>query len=143
MAYKTIASLVKLTSVDYKDFGKCRNRIQQKSWSKIDSNHLDIKHKVCKEGDKRDFRLIQNLTMGEANSNQFMTLRNRLVIAAENIARDENWTPSLLPSMSKGMDEQYKLVHKVVEVMDRENKKICVTLPQYNMDKPEGFCLQI
>ena len=45
--------------------------------------------------------------------------------------------------MSKDIDEQFKLAHKVVEVVDRANRKICVTLPRYNIDKPESFCPQI
>ena len=33
------------------------------------------------------------------------------------------------------MDEQLKLAHKVIELVDRSNRKICVTLLQYNVDK--------
>ena len=67
MDYNTIASLEKLNCTNYKDFGKCQNTIQHFSWSKLDSNYLDIKHKVCKKDDKKEFRLVQNLTMGEAD----------------------------------------------------------------------------
>ena len=38
--------------------------------------------------------------------------------------------------MSKDMNEQLKLAHKVVDVVDRTNRKICVTLLRYNVDKP-------
>ena len=41
------------------------------------------------------------------------------------------------------MDEQLKLAHKVVDVVDRANKKICVTLLQYNVDKPESSYAQV
>ena len=77
-------------------------------------------------------------TMGEADFNQFMRLRNQLVNAAENFAREENLTPVLIPTMSRYMDEQLKLAHKVVDVVDRANRKICVTLLRYNVDKPES-----
>ena len=40
--------------------------------------------------------------------------------------------------MSRDMDEQLKLAHKVIDVVDRANKKICVTLLRHNMDKPES-----
>ena len=30
--------------------------------------------------------------------------------------------------MSKGMDEELELAHKVVDVVDRANRKICVIL---------------
>ena len=81
--------------------------------------------------------------MGEACSNQFMRLRNLLVIAAENFATEENLTPVLIPTMSKGMDEQRKLAHKVVDVVDRADRKICLTLLRYNVDKPESSYAQV
>ena len=64
-------------------------------------------------------------------------MRNQLVKAAENFAREENLTPVLIPTMSKDMDEQLKLAHKVVDVVDRTNGKICVTLLRYNVDNPD------
>ena len=76
--------------------------------------------------------------MGEADFNQFMRLRNQLVNAAENFAREENLTPVLMPTMSRDMDEQLKLAHKVVEVVDRTNRKIFVTLLRYNVDNHES-----
>ena len=118
MAYNTTASLDKLTCTDYVDFGKCQDRFGRFSWSKNDSNYLDVKLKVFKKNDKRKFRLVQNLTMGEADFKQFMRLRNQLVNAAENFAKVENLTPVLIPTMSRDMDEQLKLAHKVVDVVD-------------------------
>ena len=40
--------------------------------------------------------------------------------------------------MSKDMDEQLKLTHKVVDVVDRANRKICVTLLRYNVNKADS-----
>ena len=45
--------------------------------------------------------------------------------------------------MSKDMDEQPKLAHKVVEVVDPANRTICVTLLRYNVDKPESSYAQV
>ena len=135
MAYNTTASLGKLTSTDYVDFGKCQDRVGQFSWFKIDSNYLEVKLKVFKKDYNKEFRLVQNLIMADADFDQFMRLRNKLVNAAENIAREENLTPLLIPTMSKDLDEQLKLAHKVVDVVDRANRKICVTLLRYNVDK--------
>ena len=143
MAYNTTASLDKLTCTDYVDFGKCQDRFGQFCWSKIDSNYLDVKLKVFRKDDKKEFRLVQNLTMGEADFDQFMRLRYQLVNAAENIAPEKNLTPVLIPTVSKDMDEQLKLAHKVVDVVDRANRKICVTLLRYNVDKPEGSYAQV
>ena len=51
---------------------------------------LDVKLKVFKKGDNKVFRLVQNFTMGEADFNQFVRLRNQLAIAARNFARKDN-----------------------------------------------------
>ena len=143
MAYDTTASLDKLTSTDYVDFGKCQDRFGQFSWSKKDSNYLDVKLKVFKKDEKKEFRLVQNLALGEADFNQFMRLRNQLVNAAEYFAREENLTPALIPTKSKDMDEQLKLAHKVVDVVNRANRKICETLLRYNVEKPESSYAQV
>ena len=143
MAYNTTASLDKLTCTDYVDLCKCQDRFGRLFWSKNDSNYLDVKLKVFRKDDKKEIRLVQNLTMGEADFKQFMRLRNQLVNAAENFAREENLTPVLIPTMSKDMDEQPKLAHKVVEVVDRANRKICVTLVRYDVDKPESSYAQV
>ena len=122
---------------DLDDFLGCKN----------DSKYLDVKLKVFKKDDNTEFRLVQNLTMGEAGFNQFMRLRNLLVIAAENIAREKDFSLVLIPTMSyityKDMDERLKLAHKVVDVVDRANRKICVTLLRYNVDKPESSYAQV
>ena len=81
--------------------------------------------------------------MGEADFNQFMRLKNQLVLVENNFARDEDFSPVLIPSKSKDMDEQHKLVKKVVDVVDRAKREICMTLPQYNVDKRESFYAQV
>ena len=45
--------------------------------------------------------------------------------------------------MSRDMDEQLKLAHKVVDVVDRTNRKVCVTLLRYNVAKPESSYAQV
>ena len=143
MTYNATASLDKLTCTDNVDFDKCQDRFGRFSWSKNDSNYLDVKLKVFRKDDKKDFRLVQNLTMGEADFNQFMRLRNQLVNAAKYFAREENLTPVLIPTKSSDMDEQLKLAHKLVDVVERTNGKICVTLLRYNVHKPESSYAQV
>ena len=143
MAYNTAASLYKPTCTNYVDFGKCQDRFGLVSWSKINTNYLDVKLKVFKKDDNTEFRLVQNLTKEEADFKQFMRLWNQLVNAAENIARDGNLYPVLIPAMSRDMDEQLKLAHKVVDVVDRGNRKNCVTLLLYHVDKPESSYAQV
>ena len=133
MTYNTTVSLDKLTQ---DKFDRCCS-------SKKDSDYLDVKLKVFKKDDNRDFRLVQNLMIREIDFSQFMRLRNRLVIAAENFGREENLSPVLIPKTFEDMDEQFKLVHKVVDVVDRPYKKICVTLLRYNVDKPESSYAQV
>ena len=116
-------------------------QIGQFSWSRNDSNYLEVKLKVFRKDDKKDIRLVQNLTLGEADCNQFMRLRNQLVNAAENFARKENLTPVLIPTMCK--DEQLKLAHKVVDLVAGANGTICVTLLRYNVDKTESSYAQV
>ena len=40
--------------------------------------------------------------------------------------------------MSTDMDQHFKLAPKVIDVLDRANGKICVTLLRYNVEKPES-----
>ena len=144
MAYNTTASLDKLTCTDCVDFGKCQDRFGRFSWSKNDSNYLDVKLKVFKREDKNaEFRLRQNLSMGEADFNQFVRQRNQLVVAADNFLREQNLSPVLQSTLSKDMEEQLKLVHEVIDAVDRPNRKICETLLRYKVDNPETSYAQI
>ena len=45
--------------------------------------------------------------------------------------------------MSRHMDEQLKLAHKVVDVVDRANKKMCAALLRYNVHNPESSYAQV
>ena len=145
MAYNTTETLDKLASTDYKDFSKSQDRFGRFFWSKNDSNYyLDIKLKVLKREDKNaEFRLRQNLSRGEADFNQFIRQRNQLVVAADNFLREENLSPVLQTTLSKDMEEQLKLVRKVNDVVDRPNRKICVTLLRYKADNPETSHAQV
>ena len=134
----------KLAWTDYVDFGKSLDRFGLFSWSKSDSNYLDIKLKVFKREDKNaEFRQRQNLSMGEADFNQFIRQRNQIVVAADNFLREQNLSPLLQSTLSKDMEEQLKLVHKVIDVVDCPKRRICVTLLRYKADKPDLSYAQI
>ena len=45
--------------------------------------------------------------------------------------------------LAKDMEEQFKLTHKVVEVVDRPHRNICVTMLRYNVEKPETSYAQV
>ena len=65
MAHDTIASLNKLSFTDYVDFSNCQNKLELFFRSKNDSNYLDVKPKIFKKGENKEFQLVQKLTMGK------------------------------------------------------------------------------
>ena len=127
------------------DFGKSQERFGRFSWNKNDSNYLDIQLKVFKPEDKNaEFRLRQNLSMREADFNQFIRQRNQLVIAADNFLREQDLSPVLQSTLSKDMEEQLKrLVQKVIDVVDRAKRRICVALLRYKVDNPDTSYAQV
>ena len=126
------------------DFGKSSDRFGRFSWTKNDSNYLDNKLKVFKGEDRNaETRLRQNFSMGEAHFNHFIRKRNQLVVAADNFVREQNLLPALQSTLSKVMEEQFKLVHKVIDVVDCPNRSICVTLLRYEVDNPETSYAQV
>ena len=144
MAYNFTETLDKLACTDYVDFGKSQDRFGRFSWSKNDSYNLDIKLKVFKREDKNaEFRLRQNLSMGEADFNQFIRQRNQLVVAADNFLREQNLSPVLQSTLSKDMEEQLKLFYKVIDVVDRPNRRICVTPLRYKANNPDTSYSQV
>ena len=143
MAYNITVSLEKLACTDYVDFGKCQDRFGRIYWSKISFDYLHVKLKVFKTDENKQFRMAQNLTMGEADFNQFIGLRNQLVVAVKDFSKEENLPPVEVKLLAKDMEEQLKLTHKVVEVVDRPHRKICVIMLRYNVEKSETSYVQV
>ena len=144
MGYNTTATLDKLACTNHVDFGKCQERFEKFSWTKNASNYLHIKLKVFKKEDKKaEYWLRQNLSMGDAAFNQFIRQRNQLFVAADNFLREQNLSPLLQTTLSKDMEEQLKLYHKVIDVVNCPNKKICVTLLRYRADNSETSYAQV
>ena len=81
--------------------------------------------------------------MGEADFNQFIRQRNQLCVAADNFLREQNLSPVLQSTLSKNMEEQLKLVHKLFDFVDCPKRKICVTLLRYKVDNPETLYAQV
>ena len=81
--------------------------------------------------------------MGEADFNQFIRQRNQLVVAADNFLIEQNSSSVLQSTLSKDMEEQLKLVHKVIDVVDCPNRRICVRLLRYKADNPETSYAQV
>ena len=52
-------------------------------------------------------------------------------------------SPVLQFTLSKDIEEQLKLVHKVIDAVDRPNRRFCVTLLRYKVDNPETSYAQV
>ena len=81
--------------------------------------------------------------MGEAGFEDFKRLKNRLVTEAESFKRDQKVSLAFIPIRSKVKDEQLKLAQKLVDVVDRADRKTCVTLLRYSLDQPESSYAQL
>ena len=125
------------------DFGKCQDRFGRTSWSKTSFDYFDVKLKVFKRDENKQFRLAQSLTMGEADFNQFIRLRNQLVVAVRDLSKEENLPPVQVKPLAKDMEEHLRLTHKVVEFVDRQHRNICVTMLRYNVEKPKTSYVQV
>ena len=74
--------------------------------------------KVFKKDDNKDFGRAQNLTTWESYFNQFLRWRNQPVISAKNFGGEQHLSPMQIPTLSKDMDEQLKLAHRVIDFVD-------------------------
>ena len=83
------------------------------------------------------------MTKGEAVFNQFFRLRNQLVVAVRDFSKEKNLPPVQVKLLAKDMEEQIKLTHKVVKVVDRSHRKICVTMLRFKMEKSETSYVQL
>ena len=81
--------------------------------------------------------------MGEADFNQFIRQKNQLVVAADHFLREQNLLSVLQSTLSKHMEEQLKLVHKVIDIVDCPMRMFCVTLLRYKVDNPETSYAQV
>ena len=81
--------------------------------------------------------------MGEADFNQYIRQRIQLVVAADNSLREQNLFPDLRSTLYENLEEQMKLSHKVIDFVDRPNRRICVTLLRYKADNPKTSYPQV
>ena len=143
MAYNTTRTLDKLACTDYVDFVKCQDRFGRIFWSKKYFDYLDVKLKSFRRDENKHFPLVLNLTMGEEDFNQFIRLSNQLVVAVRDFSKGENLPPVQVKLLATDMEEQLKLTHKIVEVVDRPHRKIWVTMLRYNVEKLETSYVQV
>ena len=143
MAHNTSPTLDKQICTNYVDFGKFQDRF----WLFFDEKLLQLlgyqTRSVQERQHNAEFRLRQNFTMEEADFNKFFRQRNQLVVAADNFLREQYFASVLQSTLSKDMVEQLKLVHKVINVVDRPIRRICVTLLRYKVDNPKTSYAQV
>ena len=94
-----------------------------------------------KDGNK-EYQLV-NLTLEGKLTYQNLRLRNKLVLAVKSFNRWDILSSVQFLTKSKGLDEPFKLVHRVVDVVDRGNRNSFVTLLWYSVDKPKNSYAQV
>ena len=102
-----------------------------------------LKFEVSKGDDTRTFRLDKKLTRGESDFNQFVQLRNQLVLLSENFGGEQVLSPIQIPKMSKETEDQLKMTGRAVNVVDCPNRKMCVTMLHYNVHQSESSYGQV
>ena len=98
---------------------------------------------MFKEDENKEIRLTQNLTLGETDFNQFIRLRNQLVVAVKDFGKEEILPLLQVKLLAKDKEEQLKLTRKALEFVVRPHRKICVTILRYNVEKPETSYVQV
>ena len=96
LTYNTTAPSDKKICTEYVDSRKRENGFGQVFWSENDTNYLGFELELFKTDNNRDFRLVQNLKLGEAKSTQPIRLRNQLPIAGEIFGTGENLSQVLI-----------------------------------------------
>ena len=56
---------------------------------------------------------------------------------------DDTLPPVQVKLLAKDIEEQLNLTHKVVKIVDRPHRKICVTMLCYNVEKAETSYFQV
>ena len=77
--------------------------------------------------------------MGEADFNQFIRQRNQLVVAADNFLREQKLSPVNQSTLSKDMEEQLNLVHKVIDVCGSPKQKDLRDTAAIQCGQPRDF----
>ena len=117
MTHNATATLNKLACTVYVDFGNCQDRFGRTFLSKNFFDYLDVKLEVFKKDENKQFGLAQNLTMEEADFDQFSRLRSRLFVAVGVFGKEENLTSVRVKLLAKDMEDQLKRTHKIVEIV--------------------------
>ena len=95
------------------------------------------------EGWKQTISIWTKLDNGRARFQSVFSTEESLVVAVRDFSKEENLPPVQVKLLAKDMGEQLNFTHKVVEVVDRPHRKICVNMLRYNVEKPEASYVQV
>ena len=140
------ASMGKLACTEYLIFGGSQDRFQKVSSFKNDSNYLDVKLEIFKRDDNRDFQPAQIFTLVESHSKKISDWGTNWYFQqkrTKKIEKDKLWFPIPITTTSLDMEEQLKSVQKIVDYLDRPNRKSCLTQLQYGLEKPIKSSTQV
>ena len=105
--------------------------------------YLIVNLEVFQKDDKKIILAGPSSYNGRSRFQPVYAIDESLVVAAEIFAREENLPPVLIATLSKDMDEQLKLAYKLVELVDRANRKISVTVLRWSLDEAENTHAQV
>ena len=135
MTYNATVSFDKQTYTDYVDVGECQDILGCISGSKKDSNYLGVKLRVLEEDDSKIFRLVTKFYNGRGRLQYFYETTNSASSYRRKVLkfnREGNSCPVEVPTISRPIDDHFKLAHKLGDVVDRAHKKNSVTQSQRN-----------
>ena len=151
MASNVTSSDQKLACTGFVDFGKRENkRFGRISWSKHAENRaktalLDIKLEIFKIDQDGEFRMHQCLSISEKDFNDFMRMKDELLVATTEFATVQGLQlqPITIGPFAREMETQLKMAHKVYNVVDLSHRRICVTMLRYKVKIPKTSYVQI
>ena len=124
------------------EFDNCQGRFGFLSSSKKDSKYLDLHLKVFRKVNKR-FRTgpkprnwKKQISTSPCDWVICWSMQQRTLVGEKTCSR-------VLPEVCEDMHGQLMLAHKLVEVVDRANRTIGVTLSWYSADKAESPYAQV
>ena len=101
-----------------------------------DTKYIEIQLKVFREDINGEFRKHQQIKLGKSDFKQLLLLRNQIVVATADFAKDEKLQPIVTAPLSNDLDEQLKHVQKAITIVDRSKRKIIATMKNKNLKVP-------
>ena len=95
------------------------------------------------EGRKQTISTGTKLDNGRGRFYSTYSTEKSASVAVRDFSKEESLPPVQVKLLAKDMEEQLKLTHKFVEVVDRPRRKICMTMLRYIMEKLKTSYVQL